>query len=252
MKRKIDIDGNPDGCTRRIRIAGCRGTIWLPVVALLLGSGCASAPRQDGTFGNLAQTSALVATGERTLRARMHGWHDLRFQRVVPQRLDYSCGSAALATLMTYGFDDPRDEFDIIDTMLEQMSEAEIEDRITSGFTLLDLKRCAEHFGYSAVGARMPPETLAQIDGPVIVHLDTDGYLHFVVLSGVRGGRAWIADPAEGETSIPFDRFLRSWTGVVLALGRRGVPPTRFNVLHEGGPAEALEELNPARLMRYR
>ena len=50
---------------------------------------------------------------------------DLRDQRLVKQRFDYSCGSAALATVLRYGFGDEVTERDILKEFFDLLPEDE-------------------------------------------------------------------------------------------------------------------------------
>ncbi|MEM8786388.1 MAG: peptidase C39, partial [Pseudomonadota bacterium] len=81
-------------------------------------------------------------------------WKDLRDQNVVRQQLDYSCGAAAMATLMTYGIGRPTSEAEVIAAMITDLVENERETREKEGFSLLDMKRYAESIGLQAQGFR--------------------------------------------------------------------------------------------------
>ncbi len=48
---------------------------------------------------------------------------------------------------------------------------------------------------------------------PLIIHWE---FNHFVVLEGIRGGLAWLNDPAMGRRTVPWDEFRTSYTGVSL------------------------------------
>jgi uncharacterized protein len=136
---------------------------------------------------------------------------DLRDEHVVKQRFDYSCGAAALATLLRYGLDRTVDERAIVDDLFRGLSDEQAAVREREGFSLLDLQQVAERRGLRAQGFRLEAEHLAQLQGPVIVFLETRGYRHYAVLKGVRGDRVYLADPSRGNIRMPAYRFLQAW-----------------------------------------
>ncbi len=128
---------------------------------------------------------------------------------VVTQKYDYSCGSAAMATLLSY-FSDDVEEKDIIDTLLKVGNIEKIVKR--KGFSLLDLKRFAEGRGYTAEGYRA--EVLADLEGlkmPVLLPIIINNYKHFVVFKRIEGDRVYLADPAKGNVTMPYFQFEEFW-----------------------------------------
>ena len=136
---------------------------------------------------------------------------DLRDQNVVKQRFDFSCGAAALATLLTYGFGDEVTERDLLLQLYDLLTDEEEAAVRGTGFSLLHLQRVAQARGYNAQGFRLAPEQLAMLRGPVIVFIEPRGYRHFAVLRGLRGDRVYLADPSRGNIRIPAYTFLEDW-----------------------------------------
>ena len=151
-----------------------------------------------------------------------HTIKELRDQNVVKQRLDYSCGAAALATLLRYYFNDPTSEARILRIILSTLTEEERRLKETRGLSLLDLKRAAEELGYRAAGFQLRADDLPRLAAPVIVFVEPLDYKHFAVLRGVFKGRAYLADPARGNVRMTVDRFLREWSGIVFVVGKSG------------------------------
>lgn len=137
-----------------------------------------------------------------------------KFVKIVPQSKDYSCGAAAIATVLTYHFGKDTSEVNAIQGMI-QVADLELVKK--KGFSLLDLKKYAENMGYRAGGFKVKPELLAKINRPTIVLIDVRGYSHFVVLKGVRGEDVFLADPAWGNRIMDLADFLRAWNGIVFA-----------------------------------
>lgn len=117
------------------------------------------------------------------------------FRRTWHQQFDFSCGSAALATLLTFHYDQPINETVVFQAMFAVGDQAQIRSK---GFSMLDMKRFLESKGYTADGVRVPLETLAKVGIPAIVLITDRGYRHFVVLKGVRRDQVLIGDPALG------------------------------------------------------
>lgn len=146
---------------------------------------------------------------------RVLSLRERKFVKIIPQSRDYSCGAAAMATILTYHFGRDTSETGAIREMLEV---ADFEVVKKKGFSLLDLKKYAENIGYRAGGYRVKPELLAKITKPTIVLVDVRGYSHFVVLKGVREEGVFLADPAWGNRIMNFQNFQKAWNGVVFAL----------------------------------
>ena len=140
---------------------------------------------------------------------------ELRFKNLIKQKYDLSCGSAALASLLKYYYNLNVDEEFIIKDILKH---GDIEKIKTRGFSMLDLKKCAERLGFKAGGYKVPVEKLHLIKIPTIILLDTNGYKHFVILKGVRGNKVFLADPAYGHKVINIEKFKKSWNNILLAV----------------------------------
>lgn len=152
----------------------------------------------------------------------LHSLKDLRDLHVVKQNFDYSCGAASLATLLRYYFGDPVPEQVLLLDMLQHLSDAERQDRIANGFTLLDLQSAAKRRGYEAEGVALDIKSLTELGGPVLLHMNIQGQRHFLVFRGVAGDRIFLADPNRGNVRLDVWRFAQQWTGVALALGKDG------------------------------
>jgi uncharacterized protein len=136
---------------------------------------------------------------------------DARDRNVVKQRFDFSCGAAALATLLRFGIGEPVTERDILTQLYGLLSDDETKTVRRTGFSLLHLQRVAQARGYHAEGFRLGAEQLALLPGPVLVFIQPRGYKHFAVLRGVQGDRVYLADPSRGNIRVPIHTFLDQW-----------------------------------------
>jgi predicted double-glycine peptidase len=169
-------------------------------------------------------TTNVLANSQQTFVKR-HTLKELRDQYIVKQQLDYSCGAAALATLMIYYFGEKTSEQEILDLLsvrLKNITKEEVARKKRVGFSLLDLKQVAQQKGYKAAGFRLTLEQLRQLTAPVIVYVHPLGYHHFAVLRGVAGDRVFLADPGRGNLSMSVARFADEYGGIVFVLGKAG------------------------------
>ncbi|MFZ2653067.1 MAG: cysteine peptidase family C39 domain-containing protein, partial [Burkholderiaceae bacterium] len=182
----------------------------------------------------------------------------LRAQRdagVVKQRQDYSCGSAALATLLTYGLNDPVGEDALLRALLAPLSPEELAVLQKKGLSLFDLQRLAQQRGHKALGFRVHQSQLAKLSRPVIVFIKPGGYEHFAVFKGLRGDRVHLADPSLGNVRMPLYRFLDMWAdasgrGVIFAVEKTaGAWPQRYALQLDEQAGTALEVLSAQHLM---
>lgn len=138
------------------------------------------------------------------LNVKVMSLKERKFRMTVRQKLDFSCGSAALSTLLTYHYGDPVDEPTIFKAMWENGDQKKIR---REGFSLLDLKHFLEARGYSADGYAAPLDRLASVGIPAIALVRDNGYNHFVVIKGIRDGKVAIGDPSLGARVYPTQQF---------------------------------------------
>jgi len=165
----------------------------------------------------------LVDSGGVRVYKKIQSLKDLRDKNIIKQKLDYSCGTASLATLLTFYFGQQTSEQEILDTILKDRSEEEKTIIRENGFSLLDLKMAAEALGYKAAGFQLKLEHLKKLKGPVIVYIKPRGYKHFAIFKGVRGDRVYLADPTRGHIRLSIERFSRIWDGTIFVLGNKDI-----------------------------
>ena len=163
-----------------------------------------------------------VSTDSKPFTVQRHTLKELRDRFVVKQKEDYSCGAAALATLMLYYYGEDTSEREILKLLEAQISEEEWPTKSIQGFSLLDLKGVAKTKGFRAAGFELTVEQLSQLAAPVIVFIKPLGYKHFAVLRGIDRGRVYLADPSRGNLRMSVHRFMEEWSGIVFVLGKNG------------------------------
>lgn len=179
---------------------------WLPWSALAFFAIAAIHGAQAATVSinnNVGQTYTLHLA---TLK-------EVKFRNTIHQKYDFSCGSAAVATLLTYQYNYPVNEQAVFTQMYAHGDRKKIN---KEGFSLLDIKLYLESIGFDADGFHASLDQLQQAKIPAIVLIQDRGYHHFVVIKGIRYGRVLVGDPALGTRVIALDRFNTLWKNGLL------------------------------------
>lgn len=183
----------------------------------------------------IAALSALPAyAGNILLPAQIGGAYsipatslkEIRFRSTIRQQYDFSCGSAALATLLTHHYQRPVKEESVFAEMFARGDQAKIQ---REGFSLLDMKRYLSAHGFIADGFEAPLERLEEASIPAIALINEGGYNHFVVIKGMRTGRVLIGDPSGGTKAINRQRFESMWVNQLLFVITNRTELARFN-----------------------
>jgi predicted double-glycine peptidase len=149
-----------------------------------------------------------------------------RFWATIRQKYDYSCGSASLATLLTYQYGIKVNEDEAFREMFARGDQPKIR---REGFSLLDIKHYLEAHGFQADGFELPLDKLEQAHVPAIVLIRESGYNHFVVIKGLMKGRVLIGDPSVGTRVLGRGAFETAWTSHILFVIRDHQAMARFN-----------------------
>jgi predicted double-glycine peptidase len=144
-------------------------------------------------------------------------------EMVVHQQWDFSCGAAALATVLKYQQGFEVSEAQVVRGMLQRTTMDEVTRR--HGFSMLDLKRYAQDVGFEATGyGNLDIGDLSRLE-PAIVPIRKGSGNHFVVFRGRRGHLVLLGDPASGTRVMQVTQFNRAWLHVALVVtgpGRQG------------------------------
>jgi predicted double-glycine peptidase len=167
-------------------------------------------------------------------------WRDIPFRTVVRQQFDYSCGSAAVATLLSFHYATPVNEAAVFRAMWDVGDQARIQE---VGFSMLDMKTYLDEAGFGADGLRVGLDQLAAAGVPAIALIVRDGYRHFVVIKGISEDAVLLGDPTLGLRSLPRADFEAQWNGIALVVRRppADAPAPLFNVASEWGPWAGLD-----------
>ena len=173
---------------------------------------------------NCASSAEIDAFGRFTDSMPVRSWSEIRYTGMAKQQFDFSCGAASLVNMLMNYYGVPASELEII---------ARIGPK--SAYSMTDLARIAEDYGFKPVGLALDYEGLMRFRRPLIVYLNYWDDGHFSVLRAIDRHGVWLADPAWGNTRLRRTRFEKFWRtrddpenpGRVLALlPRAGVKVT--------------------------
>jgi predicted double-glycine peptidase len=156
----------------------------------------------------------------------------MRFRTTVPQQFDYSCGAAAIATLLTFHYGQEVSEREVIVHMFARGDQPKI---LKEGFSLLDMKLYLEARRYSADGFEIDRKQFDELIAeqvPFIALIKDGGYNHFVVVKGATKRHVLIGDSAKGGRIMPRAEFERMWDGRIAFLIHSHQFMAQFNVPH--------------------
>ena len=124
---------------------------------------------------------------------------------VVMQMEAVECGAASLAMILAY--------YGKWITLERARDDCGIS---RDGSSARDILRAGRAHGLEVQGFRQNVESLCK-DGqfPCIVHWEGD---HFIVLDGIKNGKAYINDPSRGFINMPLEEFEQGYTGICLNL----------------------------------
>ncbi len=175
---------------------------------------------------------APVRDPDRVFQRRVASWKELRQRNLVMQKRDFSCGAAALATVVRYYWGDDATEKQFLDALDRMLTPEEAKDRVENGLALTDLRRVAVKSGYLATIGKLTFARLTESKAPVIVGISPEGYDHFAVYRGWDGYWVYLADPIRGNVRVPAAEFVRQWQkGAVLVVAKKGVKPPEASPL---------------------
>jgi predicted double-glycine peptidase len=137
-----------------------------------------------------------------------------------------TCGFAALGTLLNALGDRGATEQTLIDEWRRMKATGGEPDDLRAGVSIGDLRELARARGHVATAIRVRAQSVSRLDYPVLVRLNRPSAPpHIVVLKGMSGGDAHLADPALGHVREDQESFFQQWAeaesgeGVLLVIG---------------------------------
>src|SRR5450830_1772742 len=185
---------------------------------MIAAAAAACAPAQ-------ADTLELAGIGGR-YAVQVTSLKEARFKTTMRQQYDFSCGSAAVATLLTHHYGYPVTEQSVFEEMFARGDQAKIRQE---GFSLLDMKAYLNAHQFQADGFELPLTKLLESGLPAIVLIAENGYHHFVVIKGMRDGRILLGDPSNGTRAVSRSSFEATWVNKLLFVIHNKQTVAKFN-----------------------
>ena len=210
--------------TQAVALSFVCSAVSFVVLVLLLSSKVMAASWPDG--GQVI-TPFIPAQNHETHGPVFETWLERRDKGVVKQSLDYSCGIAALATLMEMSFDVEVTESSLLVVLKENADEWQLaNDWRERGVSLAILRKLAAQYDLNAVGVSVSAIGLMQLRKPAIAFVDYRGLPHFTVLKPpLIDSRIELADPSWGNRTLTrwqfLPMFMRNGHGKLLLVDRR-------------------------------
>ncbi|MDQ3802340.1 MAG: C39 family peptidase [Acidobacteriota bacterium] len=158
---------------------------------------------------------------------------------LIRQKNDATCGPAAVATLLTFYFDVPTTEEEVV--KLSGLGR--------DGVSLNGLAKACRAKGFEARGYLMTlQQLLDEVSGsgaPVIVDFVEPSY-HFALVVGAAGDFILVSDPARGNVSIHREDFMRRWGRTTLVVKSQRPPARDLIEKRKRAAAMRLGTLNEA------
>lgn len=161
-------------------------------------------------------SNAFIKNDSLVIEKSMRSWSEIKDTEVTRQQYDYSCGSASLSTILSYYYNLPTSERDILDSILKakgidinKKEEIQINDDLKkkSELSFSDLSEYAKQRGFKALGLALDLESLAKLKAPVIIYVKVRDNEHFTVYKGMDAYFVYLADPSFGNIKISKSKF---------------------------------------------
>ena len=185
-----------------------------------------------GLSSSATAGDAPVRDSQFQIQRRVRSWRAIRDNAVVKQQRDYSCGAAAVATLLRYYWNEPISERSVLDSVESVLTPEELQDRAQNGLTMTDLRKASVKLGYTASIGKLELAKLLEAKVPVVVAVKVRGIDHFVVFRGVVANCAYLADPSRGNVRVPLSVFASQWIeNTLLVVAPKGKTKSEFSQL---------------------
>ncbi len=173
-----------------------------------------------------AQLAHLPAMGTGDVVMPVTSLRQARLASTLLQQYDFSCGSAAVAKLLTHHYGYRISEQAVFEEMYARGDRTKIQ---REGFSLLDMKRFLAAHGFEGDGFEQPLDKLNEARVPALVLVNENGYHHFVVIKGLQADRVLIGDPARGTRALSRRAFDAIWPSRLLFVVHNRMESARFN-----------------------
>ncbi len=148
--------------------------------------------------------SVMLNTKTLSSQTSIQSWKTLRDKNVVKQDLDYSCGAASIATVLTAYYQRPTTEKEILELLTSVTGKK-------GAASFSDMQKILPLIGFKGLGLATSWENLQSLKIPVLVYVSHRKQDHFAILSGINNNYARLADPSLGNRVLTRGQFKSIW-----------------------------------------
>jgi len=141
---------------------------------------------------------------------KVKSWIEFKNHNLVRQHYDYSCGSASLATILHYFYDQNISEKIILKEILNHKGINQRAKELEHGevaLSFFELGEYAKTKGFKAMGLALDLESLKKLKIPVVLFVKIRQDEHFTVFRGVDSNYVYLADPSLGNIKVSLSKF---------------------------------------------
>ena len=154
-----------------------------------------------------------------------------RVAGAVLHQFDFSCGLAAVATLLNHHYGVPVTEQTVMQEMYAVGDQPKIQ---KEGFSLLDMMHYLAGLVFTADSFKQPLDKLIEARVAAVALVNEAGYHHFIVIEGLDATRVLVGEPAKGIRAMSRAQFDSIWIDCLLFVIHNRIGQARFNQRSEG------------------
>jgi predicted double-glycine peptidase len=153
----------------------------------------------------IADTNIYLDSSLEFKKKGIYSWVELKNKNLSRQKYDYSCGSASLATILKYFYNQDIDEKFILKEILKRKKDKSSYRYV--GLSFFDLENFVRKIGFRAIGLSVNIDSLRNLKIPVILYIRVRDDSHFTVFKGMSNNFVYLADPSFGNIKIRLSKF---------------------------------------------
>ena len=160
---------------------------------------------------SFASAKVHMVNKDTNMGAAVKSWIEIKNTHLVRQQHDYSCGSAALSTILTYFYDRNVSEQEVLDSVMKMKGltkNSSLEEyKKANGLSFMDLSIYAASKVFRPLGLALDMDALQKIKIPLILYVKIRKSEHFTVYKGMDDAYVYLADPSFGNTKVKRSKF---------------------------------------------
>lgn len=155
-------------------------------------------------WGSAVSSQLYFNTNNITGSIPVKNWKMLRDSHLIKQNLDYSCGAASIATILTKYYKRPITEKRVLELLVNVTKKK-------GAASFADMQKILPELGFKGIGLATSWEQLLNLKIPVLAYVKQRKQDHFTVLSGINKTHVKLSDPSLGNRILTRGQFKKIW-----------------------------------------